>query len=387
MITPEEIAERARKLYPAWLQAWLRNEPFFPTSLPVGQLPAEYAQLREAVGRLRRGEKATGGHGYTLELETVQTRRFGAQSLPRRVIIAGPQDLLALADKAGEFTAFCADVAAIRERLPQLEAWLAANAARVVAYHGAWPELLRVCAHMLAHPRPGVFARELPITVHTKFVEQHSDVLRRLLDALLPAEAILPGASSFEARFGLRAKEPALRARFLDGQLRVRYNLPLSELSAPPSEFAQLQLSGDHCLIVENELTFLTLPPLADSFAIFGKGFNVELLAGLPWLADGPMSYWGDLDAQGFQILAQLRARFPHAVSLMMDRATLDAFAAFQVIGTPCAARALPQLSAVEHALFVELAERQCRLEQERISYSYATAQLLARVQRLRAGA
>lgn len=246
-----------------------------------------------------------------------------------------------------------------------------ANVQRVIEQHGAWPELLAVCAYFLAHPRPNLYARELPIAVHTKFIEEHTDILRRLLDALLPAEAIDATTTHFAARYGLRSDEALVRFRLLDARLGAQAGLSLSDVSAPVSQAATLALHGVDCIIVENKLVFLTLPALPNALAIFGGGFSVDRLAGLPWLHQCRLWYWGDLDAQGFQILNRLRSAFPQARSLLMDASTLAAFQRFSVPGTPCPPMELPGLTADEQARFIYLAEANLRLEQERIDYGY----------------
>ena len=95
-------------------------------------------------------------------------------------------------------------------------------------------------------------------------------------------------------------------------------------------------------------------------------------------MATCPIFYWGDLDAQGFQILSNLRALFPHVTSLMMDQETFAAFAAFSVPGTPTPVRQLPYLTEAERTLFLHLAEKNLRLEQERISHVYILKKLAA---------
>jgi hypothetical protein len=152
----------------------------------------------------------------------------------------------------------------------------------------------------------------------------------------------------------------------------VRLSLPLMDLAAPATQLALLPGAGLRCVIVENKMVFLALPHLPDTLAIFGSGFQVKL----PWLRDCSIWYWGDLDAQGFQILARLRALFPQVVSLMMDGATLDAFREFAVAGTPSVVAELPQLTRGEQALFERLVHTNLRLEQERISHGYVLQQL-----------
>ncbi len=102
----------------------------------------------------------------------------------------------------------------------------------------------------------------------------------------------------------------------------------------------------------------------------------VHNLGQIAWLRKSPIVYWGDIDAQGFQILSRLRSLFPHVISLMMDEETLATFVDFCVEGTPCPVHSLPHLTPEEHALFVHLVESGIRLEQERISYAYAVQRL-----------
>ena len=376
MITSTEIRQKTRRQYAPFLRAWLRGEPFFPLAYPVGKLPDDYVALRDAVQHLNDHARGRRGHGYVIETRQQQTRKYGLQTLPVRIMVETQQDFLSLIDKADEFDRFCRDVALIRARLPQLEAWLVQYPQRVIEHHDAWPDLLAVCAYFLEHPRPNLYIRELPIAVHTKFIEQHRGILRELLEQLLSAEAIGHDAGTFELRFGVREEEPLIHLRFLDDQLRKHYGLPLSEISVPRSQFAALALGGQRCIVTENKKTFLTLPPFLATFAIFGGGFMVQNLARVPWLTECPILYWGDLDAQGFQILSALRSIFPHVTSVMMDEATLQTFADFCVEGTLCTARHLPYLTPDEQALFLHVATRNIRLEQEHISHAYALERL-----------
>lgn len=377
MITPDDIRQKAARLYLPFLRAWLQEEAFFPLDFAAGKLPSEYVALRQGVRDLQAQSKEQRGFGYTLAYQVQQKRFSGPQTLPVRVVIETQQDFLQLVKKEAEFAEFQQDVALIRARLPQLEAWMGRYPQRVIEQHAIWLELLAVCQYFLEYPRPQMYIRELPINVHTKFIEQHRGIVRELLEQLLPVEAMLPELVTFEQRFGLREKEPLVRVRLLDEQLEKRYNLPISELSIPASQFAALDLlRGQRCIVTENEMTFLTLLPQRDTFALFGGGFMVHNLGRIPWLAQCPIFYWGDLDAQGFQILSRLRALFPHVTSVMMDQETLSTFPAFCVTGTPCPPQRLPHLTPEEHALFVHLAKEGIRLEQERISHTYALKQL-----------
>lgn len=378
MITPDEIAVKANRAYLPFVRAWLRGESFTPLDLPVGGLPPDYRALQRAVDVLLQGAQAQRGAGYTVELQVRTTRAFGQQSLPQRIHIASADDLLFLAGKREEFAALMDDVALIRATLPELEAWLVANPQHVIEHHGLWPDLLRVGTYFRANPRPERYLRELPIAVHTKFIEQHTGIIARLLDVLLPETEIDITKRQFEQRYGLRYDVPLVRLRLLDPSLGERLGLPLTDLAAPVTDLAALPCAGLDTIIVENKMVFLTLPPRPATLAIFGSGFQVELLHQLPWLAHCRIWYWGDLDAQGFQLLARLRALFPQAASLMMDAATLETFRTFAVAGTPSSMADLPQLTPDEQAVYANLVQTNLRLEQERISHAYAARHLEA---------
>ncbi|WP_165423172.1 DUF2220 domain-containing protein [Ktedonosporobacter rubrisoli] len=190
-------------------------------------------------------------------------------------------------------------------------------------------------------------------------------------------------APTFEQRFGLREEDQG-QIRLLDDQLRKHYGLAVTELTLPHSQCARLPLKGHYCIIAENKMTFLTLPPLSDTFAILGGGFKVGSRVSLPWLSEFPVIYWGDLDSHGFQILSQLRSIFPYVISLMMEKETLQIFAQFCVRATPCAVRNLPYLTADEHELFLHLAHNTIRLEQEHTTHAHAPSQIQKRLLQMR---
>src|SRR5579884_3503456 len=261
MITPADIQQKAARLYLPFLQAWLRGSAFFPLDFPVGTLPKDYVELRDAVRALQAQSSEKRGYGYVIQYQVQQTRRMGTQTLPVHVLIETEEDFLRLLAKEEEFQHFRQDVELIRAQLPQLEAWIQQYPQKVIALHGLWNDLLAVCTYFLHHPRPGLYIRELPINVHTKFIEQHRGSVRELLEHFLPPSAITPDATTFEQRFGLREKEPHVRLRLLDQQLHTHRGLPLSELSVPLSQFAAFDfLSGQCCIITENEMTFFRLP-------------------------------------------------------------------------------------------------------------------------------
>jgi len=376
MITPDEIRKKADRLYTPFLQSLLLGEPFSPLDLPVGKIPDDYQELKEAVQQLLKGSKEQAGCGYQVELRQRNNRKYGMQSLPSRIVFETETDYLKFLKKEQEIADFQHAVARIRKELPELNIWLNQNPKKVVKQLGNWENLLRVCVYFQNNPKPNLYIRELPINAHTKFIEQNQGILNELLSAILPDDAINQEENDFEKRFGLRYTAPSITIRALDKNLQVKYGISTSEMSILISDFKSRTLQGYRFIITENLMNFRTLPDLSNSFALWGKGFNVAILKDVEWLTHCQIIYWGDLDAQGFQILSQLRSYFPQTISVMMDRETFDIFQEFAVQGTVCKIANLSYLTPEEHDLFTDLSKQTIRLEQEKIRKDFASCKL-----------
>ena len=174
----------------------------------------------------------------------------------------------------------------------------------------------------------------------------------------------------------MREPEPLVYVRILDPQLSAGLPFGLDEFLVPISKFQTLHLPGHTVMIVENKITFLTLPPLIGTVAIWGQGFAVSMVEYATWLHSRDVFYWGDLDAAGLQILNRLRRYCPTARPLLMDAATLEQFQPFWVAASPVASQVLQHLSFSEQALFDHLVARDLRLEQERIPQTAVLAAL-----------
>lgn len=375
MIDPSQILQKAEQRYSAFLSSILIGENFFPREFSIGNLPKDYLALRDAVTQLINNSKQNLGYGYVVDLETRRTQKYGLQSLPKQIRFDTEQDYLKFIKKENEVAKFKVNIDLIQTTIPQLHDWLSCNSLKVIEYSDRWHNLLKVCQYFQQNSKPNLYIRELPIQVHTKFIEQNQRILRSLLEEILPVNQLVSVEGereyTFEKRFSLKYREPLTRLRFLDNSLKNKYGFPATDVSIPTSEFRQLNLEIHRCFITENLMNFLTLPYLENSFAIFGSGYAVQNLKTVSWLSDCPIFYWGDLDTDGFKILSQLRSYFPQTTSIMMDIATFRAFDEFAVSVEGAIAGTLPYLTPEELTLYTHLASHQKRLEQERISQNY----------------
>ena len=371
-----------------WLRGELLREPIseeklFPLRLPLKspttrELAEQFDAVRHWIAQLQalpelRIEWRNGVHRVLGQNETPQALWLDNRDAALKVI--GKQR------EAQRFDALCE---LTRSRQPRLLAWLTKRPLRAVELHDDWPTLLALCDWMLAHPRPGIYLRQVDIAgLHSKFIEQHRGVLGELFDLLLPPAAIAAphtGIANFAARYGFRDKAELIRFRWLDPKRALLPGGGAQDLALDRDSFARLDLHVARVFITENEINYLAFPDLPDSLVIFGRGYGWDALAQADWLQRGALYYWGDIDSHGFAILDQLRCKFPHAVSLLMDRDTLLAHrTSWGRETTPCN-HDLPRLNSAETALYDELRDNrlgpQLRLEQEYIGWQWLVAAL-----------
>ncbi len=309
----------------------------------------------------------------------------GVQRLPAAVWLDTQQDALAFIGKVGQAQRFEVLRQHTAAAQPALLAWLFRRPIQALDLADRWERLLAVVAWLQAHPRPGVYLRQVDVPgVDSKFIEAHRGVLTELLDLALPAEAVERGASGvaqFTRRFGFLDKPVRIRFRLLDPALP---SLPgcegLPDITLDAASFAALALPVERVFVTENQTNFLAFPPAAAAIVVFGAGYGWEALARAGWLHRCRLHYWGDIDTHGFAILDQLRGYFPHAASFLMDRQTLLAHRLHWGQEPDPARHDLSRLTPAEAAVHDDLRfdrhQPRLRLEQERVGFGWVNARL-----------
>jgi len=337
-------------------------------------LSERFDEVRAWVADLQQGSSK----GYRLVLREVRHRVIGSNSLPTEAWVDTQDDALRLTGKLREGRAFAELMSFTRQQQPGLIPWLQCQPRRALALAGDWPRLLAIVAWVQAHPRPGLYLRQVDLPgVHSKFIEAQRGVLAELLDLVLPGDAVdtaARGAGQFAARYGFRDKPLRVRLRFLDPQHSAWVPGTDADYTLSAPGFLRLNPPVRRVFITENEINFLSFPPVADSLVVFGAGYGFDALAQAAWLDQRTLHYWGDIDTHGFAILNQLRAHFPHALSFLMDRDTLLAHEDQWGPEPQPTQRDLPLLNPDERRLYDDLRWRRLRdeplrLEQERIGY------------------
>ena len=268
------------------------------------------------------GSKSTKGVGYTLHLHRRRSRDFGEQDFADRVTIDTLDDFAALTGRQTSIQQTVDVCNSIREAFPTLNDWLGRNSRTLHELHGRVQSLLDVTRAFVATPMPDCFLRELDVPVDTKFIEQNHRILRQWLDQVLPASAINVNETKFARRYGLRDGLPHHAIRFLDPKLMQIAGFPCDELSLPMRTLRELPIPPCRVIIVENRTNLLSVPTLDHTIGMGGVGDAVTRLQDIHWLSNCELYYWGDIDVDGFRILANLRRLFPGTISFLMDSTT-----------------------------------------------------------------
>lgn len=373
--TWRDIEERVRRRWDdgSLLRAHAGAAAFAAIEIPVrgpraSEIGDDFVAVREWISALSAG--SDNGRRYDVVLGQVGGRHFGRNALPSRVVVSTMDQAWSLlgvrreVDRFGELLEPAATTPAVRT-------WVLAHPHRALELAEEMPQLLAAFEWLDTHRDTGRYLREISAPgVDTKFAEKHRPVLAAML-------GVSSTAAGFLTDLGLRAKPEMVRIRVSSS---LGLPTPISELALRATELRELAIAPRSAIVIENEVTYLSVDVPDDGIVIWGKGFEVDRVGRLPWLADIPVIYWGDIDTHGFAILDRLRAWLPAACSILMDRETLLAHRERWVSEDRPATSSLTRLTRAELDLYTDLVTdrlgRRVRLEQERVDWAAATTAL-----------
>jgi hypothetical protein len=221
------------------------------------------------------------------------------------------------------------------------------------------------------HDETGLTPRQVPIEgLHAKWLNTRQHLVREL-------------AGVHDLR--LAPPHPArLHFTYLDPEHR-RSGGRVHD-SATVGDAVTLAYLPDVVIISENKDTAIHFLPLPGAVSVEGVGRGGATAAAFTWLVSAPLIiYWGDMDADGLEILDGFRAAGVPAHSILMDLAAYEAWEPFGT-NTDVKGRLLegrerrhvPHLTPAEAHLYAQLTSpdwtRPRRIEQERIPLAVASA-------------
>ena len=362
-----ERLEGSGKLYEALVSPW--EAPYLRVSLKLPDgLTDTWAAMLSWNDFWKKPLKDTDGHPlWKAEERKKTTVGFGRQSLCYRVTFETPEDVfayLSLKPKKKEFLEILGD---IENKLPELRDWCIKYFLRIHE-EGFYPKCMAIGLFMKNQEQKEGYLREMAIPgVDTKFLENHSFLVRTLWNALFPENPAENTEALMEKLFISSVPVASIGVRSLD---RAMTFCGVSKLFLSQDEIGAFRPPHRRVFITENKVNGFTFPEAEDSLILFGMGYGVlEMAKAATWLSDKEIYYWGDLDSDGFQILSDLRGLFPpgHVHSFLMDRTTLSSFVDKEIKDTGNTHHIPENLTVTEKMAWQLVSENGWRLEQERI--------------------
>lgn len=375
MISPKELKDKASRLFLKIVAGELKGEKLFPLVIPGNkQLSgANYNAWRDDLVPLYQHSKQQRGSGYSVEWKERKVAGI-SQQVPSSIFFESLNDFLAFTQKENEYEALVTDYRLLIQQFPSMSEWGLRNLQTLLESHDRWHDILVVCKYFSTHEPPHpYYLRELPVAVHSKFIEHHSGILRKMLDTILPVGWFRLEERDFSERYYLKSARILTQIRVLDENLKPYLGYDDCALSL--DEAAWLKWKPKRVFIIENKACFLSFPQVKNAVAIFGEGFKSRLSQHFEWINDTDLYCWFDLDAAGFEILNLIRQHYSHAKSLMMDQSTFQQFSHYAVKNKH-RRKQLETLLESEKELYDYLLSHELRLEQERLTHTYIQDQI-----------
>ena len=252
------------------------------------------------------------------------------------------------------------------------------NVAKAVRLVDVWSdtdfELLQAVSDWFTtNTAVGLTPRQVPVPgVHAKWLNTGTPVVELLVGKTLELAARHPPRIHFAY---LDPDHLAVGGRRFD--------------SATVGDTTDIAYRPDIIIVTENKDTAINFPATPRAITVKGDGFGGATAAQFEWIVSAPLVvYWGDIDAEGFEILDGLRRAGVPAVSILMGTETRRRFAAWgtnlDMSGRAIKVRepkALPALTDDERTAYVAVCSGDdglpLRVEQERIPLDEARSAVL----------
>lgn len=421
-----ELATRYARQWRAWvIEPDAGTWPLTLTLRPPRRADLDRA-LAEADEHIRAWTSFEQEHPL-VEVEWVSRRTaVGSQELPTRLRLGSPPAVAATVGREHHFATATTRWATLSAEWPDHPRLRTALTEAMRLDENDFTLALGVASWLTEHPHSGLMPRQLPVEgIDTKWVTSHSRLLTLLAspdvtnqvatpstgvtcrdswmpEHPLPADEDLP-VSTTRTRddtgtggdeevvkqiatlnaLGLRPRPSYVRIALLDPADRTQF-AGIRDLAVSSEQLALLTVQPRHLIVIENLETALTMPDMDGTVVIHSLGHNLAPLRHLAWAQHAEqVTYWGDLDTEGFTILSAFRGLGYPACSVLMDEPTLLRYLRFAVEDAPTPDRGdLSNLTQIEYDTWQGLISdrwgRRLRLEQERIPLAVGVQALRA---------
>lgn len=375
MKLPDDVRQILARRFQSKHREWLVGESQWPMEIALG-IPTEQAALQQIEGVRAWVSAWQSWQGIgTLSWCERRWKALGLQRLPDKLMLQDPEDVALWVGEAtrwkrarSRYQSLITHWSTLAQRLPRHFDVLADYS------NTDFQRLTEMLDWIVSHPNSNLYPRQLPVSgLDSKWLDGRKGLLTDLVAAVQEDSS---NDLDFYRRCGLKSPPLLVRMRVLDQVLRTRLG-GVGDITASVEDLAGINLPASHVFIVENLQTGLAMSDMPSAVVFMRLGYNVEVLARLPWIARARCIYWGDLDTHGFAILHLARSYLPRLQSVLMDEDTLLRHKTLWVDEKEQhPATELALLTEAEQGVYRDLKQQRwgqnVRLEQERVDWDIA---------------
>src|SRR5207247_1602178 len=140
------------------------------------------------VQRLRNGSRDALGFGYTVQWQERQSRSFGLNRFPARIVFETQEDFLRFLNRRSEFAVFSDAGTRVRDEFAISSNRNRADRRVLIDFAGDLDGVLHVLRCSPEDPRPNGLDGELLVPVETKVIARHEHVLQDWYDHVWPQD-------------------------------------------------------------------------------------------------------------------------------------------------------------------------------------------------------
>lgn len=365
------LGKNGRKLPALWLTA-IREEPYsYACKLTEPEaLASSVGQLHKRAEWVAFWKKSQAP--WRVETANRKPKGLGIQhDYPVRVHFDTAIDVLRYLGEEKKFQLFCQRVEKIKVDYPALLPACVAVRDKILADDHMAAAIYQIARYFAGTPKTDCYLRELDIPyVDTKFIEDNPKLTAAVFFAVRP-EFTGKTFDDFCQALSLTksAPSPNIYVRSLDARKTFA---GLREIVVTAQQLAKLDLNFSRVFITENKINGYVFPEVEDGLILFGAGNGIlSDLQEIPWLKKQSfLWYWGDMDRNGFAILARVRQKYPQVKSFLMEQELAARYRHFMVADTGNKLAMPEALTGEEQACWQYLtcqSAKANRLEQEKI--------------------
>lgn len=342
------------------------------------------------------------GYGYSLDMETVNTRSNGRKSIIKKVYFAEEDDYLTFINVKSRVTNLKTALTALSQNsvlLPQqLKNWANKHVKDLTIDHSENPNFWQDIAKCSLWGTTEA-ANQPQLNISPEFIESNKAIISSLMEF---AESEVPKSKKTAEKKSekknvqqpviesineenvtpTKTKPFSIRFRSLSATSPLKLGrLVPKEIAIPLEDFTHLNqtnfLKGiSTVLLVNSETLFQTFPASEHVLCVYGPDYAINALKLCEWFGQVQIIYFGDISEHCFDVLSAFRNSWPKAESLCMDGNTWEKFFQNAENGSHLKNNAVPKnLTDSEKNTFLalRLSTEKSKLNQEKIPLDYVS--------------